>query len=152
MKLSEEIKAEIIAENEAFYNKQYGNMTKEQRKKLGAVYTPGDLVIMLIEQYDCETLSGNILDPTCGSGNLLMGALIASQGECTVYGNELNEEMVKLCRARIKKYCEAKGWKKQWYYHIHRGNALDARCLSDFSEKGYRAYEQAHKAEWDAMC
>lgn len=146
MKLSPEVKQMIIDENNAFKEKQYGNMTAAERKKLGAVYTPGKLVIELIESFSCDTLAGqNILDPTCGSGNLLAGCLIAGADPDKLFGNELNEEMVKLCRKRLWAICDMLGKKRFWYYHIHQGNALDPRALTDFSEKYCREQSKARK-------
>ena len=86
MKLTEEIKEEIKRESEEYLNEiksgtdQYGGLTKEERDELGAFYTPWQLCIQMLEMYDCtleEFATKTILDPTCGSGNLIMAALIA---------------------------------------------------------------------------
>ena len=80
MKLSKEIKEEIKRESEEYLNEiksgtdQYGGLTKEERDELGAFYTPPELCIQMLEMYDCtleEFATKTILDPTCGSGNLM---------------------------------------------------------------------------------
>ena len=49
MKLSEEVKNKITEEYNQWYTKRYGNTTKEERKKLGAVFTPSQLTIQMLE-------------------------------------------------------------------------------------------------------
>ena len=82
MKLTEEVKTLIIKENNEFRAHQYGELSKAERKQLGAIYTPGEVVIQMIEKI--ESIDGNILDPTCGSGNLLAGCLIAGDRKSVV--------------------------------------------------------------------
>ena len=104
MKLTAEIKALIMKENDEFKAHQYGGLGKDERKKFGMFYTPGEIVVKMIESFEGETLKGqNILDPTCGSGNLLAGCLIAGADVDKVYGNELSSEMVELCRDRLNR-------------------------------------------------
>ena len=74
MKLSEEIKLKIIQEYESWFNQQYGNTTKEYRKSLGAVFTPPAVTIKMIERFD-SIENKTILDPTCGTGNLLAACI-----------------------------------------------------------------------------
>jgi len=78
------------------------------------------------------------LDPTCGSGNLIMTALIAGISinkdyPKNVFGNELSEKPLELCRKRFVHYCETHGLKeydeKFWNCHLHLGNALNADCI-----------------------
>ena len=104
MKLSKEIKEEIKRESEEYLNEiksgtdQYGGLTKEERDELGAFYTHASLCIQMLEMYDCtleEFATKTILDPTCGSGNLIMAALIAGVSinkdyPKNVFGNELS--------------------------------------------------------------
>ncbi len=157
MKLSEEIKEEIKRESEEYLNEiksgtdQYGGLTKEERDELGAFYTPPELCIQLLEMYDCtleEFATKTILDPTCGSGNLIMAALIAGMSinkdyPKNVFGNELSLKPLELCRKRFTHYCETHGLKEYdkdfWNYHLHLGNALNADCLNkDFFVESYR--------------
>lgn len=137
MELSNEIKALIIKENDDFKARQYGGLTKEERKKLGAFYTPGDIVIKLIE--NVSDLTGNILDPTCGSGNLLAGCLIAGADSDKFFGNEFAPELVELCRERLNAVCDMLGKPHIRDWQIHHGNALDPEALTHFDEDYCRA-------------
>lgn len=143
MKLTEEIKNLIIKENEEFRAQQYGGLTKEERKKLGAFYTPGPVVIQMIEHFDTESMDKSILDPTCGSGNLLAGCIIAGANSQNVYGNEFDPSMVELCRKRLNNVCDMLGKPHIRDWQIHCGNALDPTAISDFSPE----YEQKQQEE-----
>lgn len=157
MKLTEEIKEEIKRESEEYLNEiksgtdQYGGLTKEERDELGAFYTPWELCVGMLEMYDCtleEFTTKTILDPTCGSGNLIMAALIAGMSinkdyPKNVFGNELSLKPLELCRKRFTHYCETHGLKEYdkgfWNYHLHLGNALNPDCLNkDFFVESYR--------------
>ena len=157
MKLTEEIKEEIKRESEEYLNEiksgtdQYGGLTKEERDELGAFYTPPELCVSMLEMYDCtleEFATKTILDPTCGSGNLIMAALIAGISinkdyPKNVFGNELSLKPLELCRKRFTYYCKTHGMesydKDFWKYHLHLGNALNPDCLNkDFFVESYR--------------
>ena len=89
MVLSEEIKNKIKEEYNEWFNSQYGDKTLEERRELGAFFTPRELTIKMIEKIN--TLSGKtILDPTCGTGNLLAGCIIAGADPTLIYGNEFD--------------------------------------------------------------
>ena len=133
MKLSEEIKLEIKKEFEEFKHKMYDGKTLEERKKLDQFFTPPEVSIKLIEEL--SDLSGNVLDPTSGSGNLLAAALIAGADSDKVFGNEYDATMVKLCRERLNKVCDILGKPHIQDWQIHQGNALQARCLIEFGEE-----------------
>lgn len=143
MKLTDKIKEEIKRESEEYLNEiksgtdQYGGLTKEERDELGAFYTPPELCIQMLEMYGYpldEFATKTILDPTCGSGNLIMAALIAVKSvnkdyPKNVFGNELSLKPLELCRKRFTYYCETHGLKEYdknfWKYHLHLGNALN---------------------------
>lgn len=149
MKLSKSIKEEIKRESEEYLNEiksgtdQYGGLTKEERDELGAFYTPWELCVSMLEMYDCtleEFATKTILDPTCGSGNLIIAALIAGISinkdyPKNVFGNELSLKPLELCRKRFTHYCETHGLKDYnlafWKIHLHQGNALNPDCLLD---------------------
>ena len=157
MKITEEIKEEIKRESEEYLNEiksgtdQYGGLTKEERDELGAFYTPWSLCSQMLEMYDCtlqEFATKTILDPTCGSGNLIMAALIAGISVSkdypkNVFGNELSPKPLELCRKRFTHYCETHGLKEYdkdfWRIHLHQGNALNRDCIDkDLFVEGYR--------------
>lgn len=166
MELSKEIKEEIKRESEKYLNEiksgtdQYGGLTKEERDTLGAFYTPWELCVSMLEMYDCtleEFATKTILDPTCGSGNLIMAALIAGisvdrKYPEKVFGNELSLKPLELCRKRFTHYCETHGLKEYdkdfWNWHIHQGDALRKDCISlkSFKPK-YKFLEKSIDAE-----
>lgn len=142
MKLSEEVKNKIIEilDSDYFRNSLYvdanGNeLDKTKRDELGQFYTPGKICIKMIEKFKWETLSGkNILDPTCGSGNLLIACLIAGADLDKIYGNEYDAKVIPTCRKRILRAAEILGLDISKFnsWQIHQGNALIADCLTEF--------------------
>ena len=132
MKLSKETKALIRKEYEEFKESMYANKSLEERQELDQFFTPPEISIRLIEEL--SDLSGNVLDPTSGSGNLLAAALIAGADVDKVFGNEYDETMVKLCRERLNKVCDLlnKPHIKDW--QIHQGNALHRFAITYFGE------------------
>ena len=161
MKISEEIKKAIKEEAENFKKNlmeteginEYGLKEGERgdRDKLGQFFTPPVLCTQMLEMYDCtleEFATKTILDPTCGSGNLIMAALIAGISVSkdypkNVFGNELSLKPLELCRKRFTHYCETHGLKEYdkdfWRIHLHQGNALNRDCIDkDFFKEGYR--------------
>ena len=138
MKLSEEVKNKIIKilDSQEFKSSLYEGLTEDKRKELGQFYTPGKLCIQMIEKFDCDSLSNkNILDPTCGSGNLLIACLIAGADSDKLFGNEYDSIAVDLCRKRLNRCCDILNKPHIKDYQIHQGNALGKWCLTDFSEE-----------------
>lgn len=125
MKLSKETKDLIRKEYDEFKESMYAGKTLQERQELDQFFTPPEISILLIEEL--TDLSGNILDPTCGSGNLLAAALIAGADPSKVFGNEYDAVMVDICRKRLQKLnSKVQDWQ------IHRGNALIPDCLTEF--------------------
>lgn len=126
MRLSEEIKSKIRAEYEGWFESQYGNLSTERRKELGAIYTPPEITIQMIERFPFDEFGDRtVLDPACGSGNLLIACIIAGAKPENIYGNELELSMVELCRSRLTKYGVPA-------HNIHQGDATDPYCLKVF--------------------
>ena len=132
MKLSKETKQLIRKEYEEFKESMYAGKSLKERQELDQFFTPPEISIRLIEEL--SDLSGNVLDPTSGSGNLLAAALIAGADVDKGFGNEYDETMVKLCRERLNKVCDLlnKPHIKDW--QIHQGNALHKFALTYFDE------------------
>ena len=132
MKLSKETKQLIRKEYEEFKESMYAGKSLKERQELDQFFTPPEISIRLIEEL--SDLSGNVLDPTSGSGNLLAAALIAGADVDKVFGNEYDETMVKLCRERLNKVCDLlnKPHIKDW--QIHQGNALHRFAITYFGE------------------
>ena len=125
-----------ILDSQEFKSNLYEGLTEEKRKKLNQFYTPGKLCIQMIEKFDCDSLSNkNILDPTCGSGNLLIACLIAGADSDKLFGNEYDSVAVDLCRKRLNRCCDILNKPHIKDYQIHQGNALGKWCLTDFSEE-----------------
>lgn len=149
MKLTEEIKQTIIEEYNTFKARMYAGKSKEERKNLDQFFTPPELTIPMIEMLPYDSLENKkILDPCCGSGNLLVACMIAGAKPCNLFGNDYDESMVKLCRKRL--YNAQKMLFDRIVYqhleqHIHWGNALQALCLTEFNDKYEENYVQTVK-------
>ena len=132
MKLSKETKQLIRKEYEEFKESMYAGKSLKERQELDQFFTPPEISIRLIEEL--SDLSGNVLDPTSGSGNLLAAALIAGADVDKVFGNEYDETMVKLCRERLNKVCDLLGKPHIKDWQIHQGNALHRFAITYFGE------------------
>jgi predicted RNA methylase len=146
MKLSEEVKNKIIEvlDSPEFMSDLYEGLDKKKRDELGMVYTPAKVCIQMIEKFECSTLTGRtILDPACGSGNLLIACLIAGADSDKIYGNEYDLTATNLCRRRVNRVCKLLGKPYIRGWQIHQGDATQARCLTDFGpEYQYAVPEQ----------
>ena len=132
MKLSKETKQLIRKEYEEFKESMYAGKSLKERQELDQFFTPPEISIRLIEEL--SDLSGNVLDPTSGSGNLLAAALIAGADVDKVFGNEYDKTMVKLCRERLNKVCDLLGKPHIKDWQIHQGNALHRFAITYFGE------------------
>ena len=135
MKLTEEVKTKLVEvlDSEEFMTDLYEGLTKEKREALGQVYTPAKVCIQMIESFSCDTFSDKtILDPACGSGNLLIACLVAGADSDKLYGNELDPVAVELCRRRVNRACDLLGKPRIQDWQIHRGDATDSFCLTYF--------------------
>ena len=141
MKLSEITKQMIREEYNEFKAQMYAGKSLAERKALGQFFTPPEYVIAMIEKFDCneaEFSKKAILDPCCGSGNLLMGCLIAGAEPCNLYGNDYDVAMVEVCRKRLNNYISNYCTPKNEYnlnINIHWGNALVKKCITQFDEE-----------------
>jgi len=94
--------------------REYSQMTPEQRKQYGAVWTPPEIISKMMAKCDDSFWADptkTCLDPTCGSGNIVVCMIFnkiyhgvsVEQAIKNVYGIELQMENVKICRNRILK-------------------------------------------------
>ena len=135
MILSENIKKKItdILDSKEFMSDLYEGLDAKKREELGQFYTPAKICIQMIEKFNLNTLTGkNILDPTVGSGNLLIACLIAGADSDKIYGNEYDAVAVELCKKRINRACDILGKSHINDWQIHQGNALIPDCLKIF--------------------
>lgn len=145
MKLSKEIKTKIkdILSRPEFIKTLYKGLTKERRDELGQFYTPADVCITMIEMYEIEDFSDcTVLDPCCGSGNLLIAMLIAGVPSKNLRGNEYDKTIIPTCRKRINDAIDILneecflGLQNRPYiddWQIHNGNALHKFALTYFA-------------------
>lgn len=137
MKLSAETKQLIIDLIDGELKASvYEGLTEEKRKRLGQVYTPGKICIQMIEKFETvDSLTGQtILDPCCGSGNLLIACLIAGADVDKLFGNDYDEVAVELCRKRLNRVCDILGKPHIKDWQIHQGNALHRFAVTYFGE------------------
>ena len=138
MIISEEIKQKIKNEYNIFKNIQYAGKTLEERRELDAFFTPPELTIKMIEKFE-SIENKTILDPTCGTGNLLAACIIAGANPEMVYGNEFDPIFVKLCQERLGKLGVPP-------HHIHQGDALKKECLDINNFREGWTYKEVKRA------
>lgn len=143
MKLNQETKDKIYSEYNSFKESMYANKTLEQRQALDQFFTPPELTIPMIEKFDCDSLEDKtILDPCCGSGNLLAACLIAGADPKNLFGNDFDADMVKICKKRLNKICKELNKEPIPTYNIHEGDALRTDSLTEFNKKYEDKYAQ----------
>jgi predicted RNA methylase len=98
----------------------------------------------MIERFEVESLAGQkILDPACGSGNLLAACILAGANPEDVYGNDYDKTMVSACKDRLNALCLKYGLKRVPEDNIHYGDATKAYCLTTFGpEYSYKEPER----------
>lgn len=152
MRLTSEISQLIVDEYNEHVNSMYSGKTKEERQELDQFFTPPTLTVRLLEKFNKDTLSDQvILDPTSGSGNLLAACLIAGADSDKVFGNELDSVMVKICRERLNKVCDLLGKPHINDWQIHRGDATDSFCLTYFGPDYKQKLEEHFLADQHSL-
>jgi len=152
MIITEEVKQKILEEYEAFKDAMYTNKSREEREELGQFFTPPDVTFEMLALLKEDTLAGKkILDPTSGSGNLLAACLIAGADSDKVFGNDYDPRMVKACRDRLNKVCDMLGKPHIKDWQIHRGDATDAFCLTEFGPDYKQKLEQHYLDEQNSL-
>lgn len=147
MILSEETKQKISDVIDGELKDFYGKLNDDPKKRveLGQFYTPGKVCIQMIERFGCDSLAGkDILDPACGSGNLLIACLIAGADSDRLFGNEYDVDAVELCRDRLNRACDILGKPHIRDWQIHQGNALQRRCLAEFGPEYDAGYDSRY--------
>ena len=101
MILMDKQKQDIIEEFNQWKDKMYADKSLAERQDFGQFFTPPSLTIRMLEKF--ENLDDDILDPCCGSGNLLAAAIMAGADPKRVYGSELDAEIHKIAVERLGK-------------------------------------------------
>jgi hypothetical protein len=107
----------------------YSSQGVERKKLTGEVFTPeimGDEMLDLVLARDPMLIRGNYLDPSCGDGNLLLCVLkrkIKSgihphHALESLYGIELMEDNVVLCRQRLAEHAARTLYKDDGDYEV----------------------------------
>ena len=119
--------------------------TKEKQQKLGAFYTPDELVSKMYEKLDMDKITEPILDPTCGYGNILIFGLnkkyqyycknltkkeAAEKAFSEIYGIELDKEVLDTCKENLNKWAltteaDINIINNLIHLHFHLGDALN---------------------------
>ena len=99
MTLTQEQINAIKEEYTHWKDKMYADNSLSRRKDFGQFFTPPELSIRMLEKF--ENTDGTILDPCCGAGNLLAAAIKIGFDPTTVYGIEIDEEILKIAHERL---------------------------------------------------
>lgn len=142
MKLNNQVKEIIHKEFEAFKESMYAGKSLKERQELDQFFTPPEISIYMIERFteddedSLQHLKGKkILDPTCGSGNLLAACIIAGAEPQNIYGNDYDKKMVELCKKRLNAVCDMLGLEHIPEENIHKGNALKSNALTNWNSR-----------------
>ena len=128
MLLTNEQITNIENEFNQWKDKMYADKSLVERQDFGQFFTPPSLTIRMIEKF--TSLDDDILDPCCGSGNLLAAAIMAGADPKRTYGIELDPKVYKIAVERLGKL----GVPEK---NIICGNALDGKTyrLLPFTKK-----------------
>ena len=88
-------------------------MKETEQKKMGQWMTPEDIVNKMLDFAPVKWYAGNILEPTAGNGNIVIGILnkkvelgmTPQQAIDTTYANEFDEEKYKELICRVFDWC-----------------------------------------------
>ena len=88
-------------------------MKETEQKKMGQWMTPEDIVNKMLDFAPVKWYAGNILEPTAGNGNIVIGILnkkvelgmTPQQAIDTTYANEFDEEKYKELITRVLDWC-----------------------------------------------
>jgi hypothetical protein len=96
------------------YMNEYNQMSKEERKNCGAVWTPPEIISQMMADFpeeDWANPTKTMLDPTCGTGNIIVCMILNKlyhgvspyMAVKNTYGVELLQKNVEICRNRVCK-------------------------------------------------
>lgn len=104
MKLTPKQKQLIINEYTEFETSMYAGKSLEERQELGQFFTPPEITITMIEQYDSFDENDTLLDPCMGAGGLLTACIVAGLVKPdNVFGIELDWDIYNIAKARLIK-------------------------------------------------
>lgn len=100
MIIPDHYKEKIIKEFNDWVEIQYAGRSLKERQEFGQFYTPPELTIRLIENFENIT-DKDILDPSSGCGGLLAGCVLAGADPKRVYGVEIDPDIMKVAKTRL---------------------------------------------------
>jgi 2-polyprenyl-3-methyl-5-hydroxy-6-metoxy-1,4-benzoquinol methylase len=111
----------------------YSDERDERVKDSGEVFTPMSLVFEMLDEldYDWDTLPDKtFLDPTCGSGNFLVGVAARGVHPKNIYGVDLMQDNVETTKRRLRDIFKRHGYsddviEKHLENNIVQGDALE---------------------------
>ena len=161
-----DIKAKIVAilDDDPTIKDYYGKLDNnpKKREELGQFYTPAKVCVKMLEKFTVESFGNkDILDPCCGSGNLLIAMLIAGADSQRIYGNDYDNDAVELCRERLNIVIDKLN-KENWLginnrpyirsWQIHQGNALHEFALKEFRPDYNELYfGDSNEEDWNKL-
>lgn len=101
MTLSKETKKKITEQLSKYVN-DYAHQDEKERQKNGQFFTPPELVIKMIEKF--SHLDGKVLDPCAGSGNLIIGCILAGADPKKCYANELDPAQYAILKKNLTEF------------------------------------------------
>lgn len=95
-------------------------LSAEERKQQGVFFTPVELSKLSLEKFEYSLSDGAILDPACGTGNLLLALaetldvsksleLTLLEWNSKLYGVDINRDFISIARKRLVKLALDKG-------------------------------------------
>lgn len=105
IEFTEAEKQKVRDEYENWKN-NYANNSVEVRKKLGQFFTPPELSIKMFGKFDMtkeEFCEIDILDDSCGTGNLLAAAIMLGANPENCFGVEIDKDIYNICVERLTK-------------------------------------------------
>lgn len=100
MKLSEETKQKILDTLPKYT--VYATEDKKKRQARGQFFTPPELVVKMIEKF--SNLDGPVFDPCAGSGNLIIGCILAGADPKKCYANEIDSDQYEILKRNLMEF------------------------------------------------
>jgi len=101
LEVLESISARQISLDEVSFTYEE-RLGKAHRNQEGVYYTPDDIVDKMFARLEGDVSNLYFLDPCCGSGNFLLGALRRGFKPKNIYGSDCDETALEIAKARVE--------------------------------------------------